>query len=190
MNNDATPEMIVEKKPGLRATSLRSFLAFCFVLSLGAGAAVYLLNFDRLENHAIEVSHRVADSKASADQIQTLQELERQIDKDSGLIKKADSVFATSSNYQSQAIRDIRHYAGLAGIGVTSTTFNDNSADSTRSFTLSLSSPASYRSFLRFLMAVETNIPKMEVTQLHISRAQTGGDEISLENIRMVIHVR
>lgn len=178
------------KKAGMKASHLRSFLIFCFVVSLGAGAGLYYLNYFQIEELAIEMNHRVADADASTKQIQQLQILKSQIDRDENLITRANNLFAAPDTYQTQAIRDVRHYAALSGTNVTTTTFSDTPIQGARSFTVEIGSPTSYTNFIRFLRGIESNIPKMEVSKLSIGRASNGGDSVIVDNVIMIIHIK
>lgn len=178
------------KKTGGKASSFRSLLIFVFILTLAGGSWLYYTTLTQLQELAVEASHRLTDADASAQQIQTLQTLKAQLDQDSGLIKKAESVFSTPDTYQSQAIRDIRNYAGLAGINVKSTTFKEDTSTNSRSVVVAIESPTSYTGVIRFLRGIEGNIPKMEVSQLNLGRSSVGGDTILAEDITVIIHVR
>jgi len=174
-----------------KATSFRSFLTLLFILTLSGGGWLYYTTLTQLQKLAVETSHRVIDADTSAKQIQTLQTLKAQLEQDSGIIKKAESIFSTTDNYQTQAIRDIRHYAELAGVNVKSTTFReDANANSSRSVLVTIESPASYSNIIRFLRGIEGNIPKMEVSQLNLGRSSVGGDTVLAEDISIIIHVK
>lgn len=174
------------------AAQLRMLLGLVFILTIAGGAAAYYFSLDYLKDYAQLVNTKVIDSEASAKQVQQLQSLESQLDEENGLIARANDIFATNSNFQAQAIRDVNHYADLAGLNVTTTTFEgENPSPTSRSFIVEIESPAPYQSLIRFLRGVENNIPKMEVTELKVSRTAAGsGGQVNIENVIMVIHVK
>lgn len=188
---DKTTPLQKRNKPSA-AAQFRMLLILCFILTIAGSAGAYLLSLDYLKDYAKEVNMKVIDSEASTRQVQQLQVLESQVDQDDGLISRAGDIFATEGNFQSQAIRDVNRYAELAGLNVTTTTFRDNSPiPSSRTLVVDIQSPASYQGLIRFLRGVENNIPKMEVTELNISRTSSGaGDQVNIENITIAIHIR
>lgn len=186
-----TQVALKRQKPG-KAAQLRGLLTLLFLLVIAGGAGLYYLSLDTLKEYATEVNNKVIDSEASAKQVQQLQTLESQLSQSDGLISKANDIFATEGNFQSQAIRDVRRYAQLTNLTIQTTTFNeDASTPNSRSFIVEIGSPASYQNFIRFLRGIENNIPKMEVTELKISRSTSGlNDQIDINGITMVIHVK
>lgn len=181
----------VKPKATMKATSLRSVLAFVFVIVLLAGGAVFYFGFQEVTTYAVKVNHKLIDAEASSDRIAGLQLLKSQITQDEGLIKKADSIFATADNYQSQAIKDVERYAKLSKVSIASTTFDDGQLDATgRSFTVTLESPTSYSSLIRFLKGIEGNIPKLQVRQLIIGHSDQNPSQVTVNNIQITIAVR
>lgn len=190
-SNKTTPAPVKRERPG-GAAKLRGLLTLLFILVIAGGVGLYFLSLDRLKDYAAEVSNKVIDSEASSKQVQQLQTLESQLSQSDGLISKASDIFATEGNFQSQAVRDIRRYAQLTNLTVRTTTFNEStSAPNSRSFIVEIESPVPYQNFIRFLKGIENNIPKMEVSELKISRSASGASgQIDIDELTMVIYVK
>lgn len=184
-------------KKGMKATSLRGLLAVVLVLIIAALTGGFYLGLQQIREFAVDVSHTSADASASGDQVSELRLLQETLAARETLVDKANRLFATDADYQSQALRDIQRYANKLDITIENTDF-DNAQDDpalslgdVRVFTVTLQSPISYTKLIRFLDAVEGNLPKMQVASLSIDRTSnvTGGN-VSVEDITIAISTR
>lgn len=180
------------KKQSSSAQQLRILLSALLVVALLSSALLYFFALDKISSFATEVNNRTVDATASAKQIQELQSLKSQVDRDENLVARVDSIFALPEDYQAQAIRDIQHYAQLSGIGSSKINFENstNQQSTERPFTVEFSEAVPFDSLLKFLTAVESSIPKMEVENIKIDRATNSPDSVSVENLRISIHVK
>ena len=178
------------QKSGMKATSLRALLAFSLAVVIVGSVAIYYIGFSELRTYSIEVGHRVVDANASTEQIKNLQAPKSQLDKEKGLIAKANDIFATETTYQPAAIRDIQRYADLAGISIATTFDGDIPLQNSRSFSVTVRSDVTYGDFIAFLRGVESNIPKLQVTHVSIGRADAGGELVAIERLVISIFVR
>lgn len=163
-------------KKGMKATSLRNLLIFLIILMLGATAGAFYLGLQQIQAFALDVSHTSADADASSQQIDELQKLKKTLADSETLVKKADQVFVAENKYQSQALRDIQRYASQYGLTISNTSFDSDASVplGSKAVVITLQAPASYTAFLQFLNAVEGNLPKMQVIDLNLERAQSG----------------
>lgn len=182
------------KKSGMKASSLKKVLIALLVMIVLASVAGFYYGLQILQAYAVEVSHTVADADASGKSVQKLQELKKSLAERETLVAKADKIFATESNYQSQALTDVQRYAAQAGLTISNTNFDapaDGGLVSTnRSFVITLQSPVSYSKFLQFLNSIEGNLPKMQVSSINLSRAAGGVDDVTTGEIKLTISVR
>lgn len=162
------------KKAGMNATGLRKFLIFVLILTLAGVGSGFYYGLTQIREYAIETNQKVADAEASGTQIDELRQLQTTLSQSDSLIAKADDMFATNSNYQSQAITDLRRYASAAGVSIQSTDFtepdNAPAALNTRTVSVGLGGSVTYTELIRFLELVEGNLPKMQPISLTISR--------------------
>lgn len=187
--NNSTADIKQGKKSATRASSFRSLLALLLAATIIGGGALYYFKIEHLKEYSLEVGHRVADSTASVENINELQNLKDQITSNGTMIDSANSIFATQENYQQQAVVDARKYATLAGVNLLSTTFNDSSSGA-KLFTVTLSSPTNYNGLIKFLRGIEKNMPKMETQSIELSRSDSGNGSITVANLTLVIHTR
>jgi uncharacterized protein (UPF0333 family) len=177
------------KQSSMKATSLRSLLIFLLILVIAGIAAGFYYGLGRVREYAVEVSHTNADAQAAEQQVGELQRLKATLASSNELVKKANQLFATESSYQSRAIRDVQRYASRANITITDTSFPTGQQGSgSHTLVINLASPTSYVNFIRFLESIESNLPKMQVTGVDISRAS--GDTISVQNINIQVFTR
>lgn len=177
------------KQSSMKATSLRSLLLFLVVLVIGAIAAGFYYGLERVKQYAVEVSHTNADARAAEQQVGELQKLKTTLSNSEELVRKANQLFATESNYQTRAIQDVQRYASRADITITDTNFPDEQQGSgSHTLVIRIESPTSYTNFIRFLESIESNLPKMQVTGITVNRASE--DTINVEDINIQVFTR
>lgn len=179
-------------KKSMKASSLRSFLIALVVILLLLVAGGFYLGFQQVRTFAIEVSHSAVDADASGKQIEELQILKRELEARENLVTKANKLFATADSYQSQALSDVQKYAETYEVTILNTDFESSAQgviDNT--FVITLKSPVSYDKLLRFLDAIEGNLPKMQVTSVSLGHSSSGtAGEVTTEAIKIGISTR
>lgn len=182
------------KKSSMKATSIRKLLTFLLVLIILGAAAGFYYGLTMVRSFSTEVSHKIADADASGNNIGKLQKLKQALTESESLVSKANKIFATDANYQSQALTDVQKYASNFGLTISSTNFDKTSTAATNTdhtFTVTLQSPTSYQKLLQFLNAVEGNLPKMQVSSISLSRPTTGSaTDVTTGDITIVISTR
>jgi len=170
-----------------KATSVRSLLIFLVILVIGVIGGGFYYGLEQVKTYAIEVNETSADAIASQQQVDELQQLERNLANSDSLIQKADAVFSTNATYESQVIRDTQRYAAAYNLSITDRSFPDGqSIPGIRTFSIELQSPVNYESFVKFLQALEGNLPKMQVSEMSINRL---GDSNGIEITNLIIGV-
>jgi len=189
----------MKKSAGLKASSLKKLLGFLLVLVTIGVAGGFYLGLHEVRTFSIDVSHVVADSQASGNTISELQQLKQSLSQSEALVTKANQMFSTNANYQSQALTDVRKYASNAGITISNTDFEAGSdaAPSApvpangKAFTIKLQSPVSYAKLLQFIANIEGNLPKMQIMGLKVNRVASGtSDQVEVGDIKITISTR
>jgi hypothetical protein len=171
--------------------TLRAVLIILLVLVLSCGAGVFYLGLQKVDGIALEVNHSIADAEASKLRIDKLQVLKNQLSQSDALIAKANQVFASPDNYQSQAITDVQKYAQASGVSITKTEFSAPVAGTNPTMTVSIASPVSYDDLIQFLNSVESNIPKMQVTNIGINHINgNNAGLVTVNDIKIMIATR
>ena len=192
------------KKPPVKknqATNMRNFLAFLLVVVILGAAAGFYFGLQIIKDYSLEVTHTVADSSASAKNVDQLSALKQQLSDGQPLVVKAEKLFSTPAAYQTQALKDISKYASEAGVTISSIdSANPESGSGASpiaptgtgySEVITLQSPVSYARLLQFLDAIEGNLPKMQITGVSLDRpASASGDLIATDKITITVAVR
>lgn len=185
-----------EQPRKMQATTTRNVLSFMLVLVIIVAAVGFYFGLQFVKEYALEVSQTVTLSKANDKKPVGQNQLKQELADSQGLVAKTSLLFSTPSTYQAQVLKDITKYADEAGItvsGVDSVKPNTESSktipsDGGQSETISIKNPVSYTALLNFLHAIEGNLPKMQVTNITISRpAAPSGDMVSVDNITLTV---
>lgn len=172
-----------------KATSLRGLLILVVILVIGGIAAGFYYGLGRVKEYAVEVSHTNADAQAAQQQVTELQKLKTTLANSEALIKKANQLFATESDYQTRAIQDVQHYAKQSNITITDTSFpSEQQSNGSHTLVIKIASPTSYDNLIRFLEGIESNLPKMQLNGIKLSRASSGA--VSVEDISIKVFTR
>lgn len=177
-----------------QATTTRNLLSFVLVIVILGSAAGFYYGLQVIKGYALEVTHTVADSNASTKNIDELERLKKQLADGQSLVSKADNLFSTPDSYQTQALKDISKYAGEAGVTISSIdSVGSSEGDSASSYSesITLQSPVSYAKLLKFLDAIEGNLPKMQITGITLARPATvSSDQVATDKITITVAVR
>jgi len=188
------------KNKGMKATSTRNILAFLMFVVIAGAAAGFYFGLQTIKTYALDVSHTVSDANASGKNVEQLSELKQALADREPLVAKANSLFATEATYQSQVLKDLQKYASDAGITISNTSFDKQSASDTapiasavtsESVVVTVSSPVSYARLMKFLDELEGNLPKLQVTGISLSRPTNAtGDLVVTDKITITVATR
>lgn len=190
------------KQSAMTASKLRVILSVMVVILIGLSAVGFYFGQDKLRTLAVSVSHRIADSKVSSGDAQSMKKLQADLATRQGIAAKANSIMASSQNYQSQAIKDLDKYAADANIVISNYSFAQPNATAaakggatssapatgSTSVTVTLTSPLAYTKLLKFMTAIESNLPKMQVSSINLGRV-AGGDRDAVKTDQLTIEV-
>ncbi len=197
------------KKSKINAINLRTILSIIVVLLIGISAVGFFFGQNWLRIQAIEVSHTIADSRAGGNNIQALKKLQQDLLERQDIVNKANSITTPSQNYQNQTIQDLDKYATDSGLIISNYNFVPSAAAATApttggatpapaqttavgtassSVTITLASPISYTKLLKFMTAVEGNLPKMQVSSINLGRV-AGSDSDSVKTDQLTVEV-
>jgi len=184
-------------KNSMKATSVRKLLTALIVLLILAAAGGFYYGVQQVKSLATEVNHTTADAAASDTNVQKLQELKQSLAQSETLVNKANKLFSTNDNYQSQSLKDVQKYASSFGLTISNTNFepqvNETGAAPTTgtTFAITLQAPVSYKSLLQFLDAIEGNLPKMQIASITLNRpTSAGADGVIVGDINLTVATR
>lgn len=182
------------KKSGISAVGFRSLLIVLIILSIGLAVVGFYFAQNALVAYSKVVGQTVADSTNTGKDVQSLKTLQAELNARQDVIIKSSSLLATSSNYQSQAINDINTYASESGLNVSSYSFTLTpgavavSGANTSNITVSLSSPMPYTSLLKFVRLIETNLPKMQIASINLTRQEGDSTMVKTDQISIDVY--
>lgn len=187
----------------MTASKLRVILSVIVVFLIGLSAVGFYFGQDKLRTLAVSVSHKIADSKVSGGDVQSLKKLQAELTTRQGIVNKANSIMASSQDYQTQTIKDLDKYAADANIVISNYSFvqpaaaaapaagaatSTAPATGSTSVTVTLTSPLAYTKLLKFMTAIESNLPKMQVSSVNLGRV-AGGDRDAVKTEQLTIEV-
>jgi len=181
-------------KKSMKATDIKKLLSFLLVLIIAGTAGGFYYGLQQVKTFAVEVDHTVTDSNASGNKVEELRRLKSVLAEQEQLVAKANTLFSTGENYQSQAVKDVQKYASTFGLTISNTNFNPENAPpavSGKTFAITVQSPVQYEKMLQFLDAIEGNLPKMQIASITIGRAEANGaTNVTTSDITIMVSTR
>lgn len=198
---------------GISAAKLRIVLSVSIVLILVLAAVSFWFFRNQLEGYATEVRKANTDALVSTKNISKLKELEQELEDNTVAIARAEKIVGDSKyyQYQNQIIADLNSYAKAAGIFIESYSFLETGTPGTASGTappttgpdgpppaglkttgvsITLKSPIDYAALMRFVHAIETNLTKMQLTGISISRVEHGSKNVATNPLTIEVYTR
>lgn len=188
----------------LTATKLRTIMIFLVIITLAGASVGFYFAFGWIKSYSDEVNTVIIAAAESGETAGSVNSLQEQLQKQQEIITAANSLFALNSNYQTQVIKDIYTYAEKTGITVsdiqldTATQATNGSSNTsttasslpTKSITASLSSPVNYTDLLKFLTLIESNIPKMQISGVDLTRPADSSNTVQISTVTIAVYVR
>ncbi len=173
------------KNSGIKATSLRAIMFVAVFLLIGISAAVLYYGQDFINKLATEV-HNISPASET--------------NSNSAAINKANYAVALNQTYQSQIPKDLSKYAASAGVTIENIDFAVSGTGSAtvvpiegltvKYAKITLANPVKFTNLIKFVKAIENNLPVMKLTKLNISRIQTSKDSVTVEPLTIEEYVR
>lgn len=202
---------MTKKHTGMKASSLRGILITLVLIIVGLAGTGFYFAQDFLRTYAIEVSHSISDATATDSNKQGLPTIQGELDSQKAAATKAAAMLSSSQNYQTQVVKDLNKYAANSGVTIakygldaqaqssTPATVQNNAnpamplaiAGGARSipFTVTVTSPVSFDSLLKFMMAVEQNVPKIQISGVSLERS-TQANMVNTDTLTMEVYAQ
>lgn len=200
------------KRKALTASMLRLYLSLSlFAITLLAGVALHFIN-DQLRSYASEVSKVTAEANSSQNNVQALQKVQEELEKNKEVKQRARNIVADNQSYQyqNQIITDLNGYAKKAGVTITNIDFSAGSTATpttpttpksgttttpaapsgvkSTSASITLKNPVSYTRLLRFINSIEDNLTKMQISRVGLARGTD--NQITSEALSIEVYIR
>lgn len=188
------------KKSTIKATSLRKTMrtvVFLLVIILAGG---FYLAQNWLEKFAIETGYTGTDSTVESDN-QTLKQLQTDLDSNKMSVDKSNGMVASSQTYQSQIVEDIKKYASTSGVIISSTNIEESAVSAATSIgvvdgltpryiSITLGNPVQFTNLMQFIRAIESNLPKMQISNISISPVANSKTGVTVKPITIGVYTK
>ena len=188
------------KKSSIKATSLRSAMsvAVFIIIILSSVGFYYAQNW--LNQLAIEIGSTVSESTAGNDD-QALKQLQDDIAKNQISANKASSIIASNQNYKSLIVEDLNKYTSSTGVSMVKYEWNQSVPAGTTALaaidgvssdyiTITLGNPVTFTNLMQFIKAIESNLPKMQITGINLSRDSNSANAVTVEPITIGVYTK
>jgi len=189
------------KKSKTKATTLRTFLSVFIIIIIGLSVIGFYYTQDWLNKLAVEIGRTVSDSTAGNSNTQAFKNLQDDIAKNQVSAKKANNIITSSQNYQSQVPQDLNKYASSTGVSIVSYNLTQSATAGVQSsvsingvqssfITITLGSPVQFTNLMQFLKAIESNLPKMQLTGINISSVPGSDNTVTIEPLTIEVYTQ
>ena len=189
------------KKNRLKAASLRTLLilAIITITTISVGGFYFAQNW--LKQAAEEYNKTATTSTTSGTNTISIKKLQEGIVQYQPAADKANSIFASSQDYQTKTISDLKKYASISGITIsdysfektdsnTSTGDAQTSGSGQTSITITITNPVKFSSLMKFVKGVETNSPKMQLSGIDISKSNNSKDLVVVKPLTIKVYIK
>ena len=200
-------------KISLNAITMQYLLMILCIGLIGAILWVSLLANNILTTKATEVDHIHIDAELVQQELVGLQGLKTSLDENSELVKKTNEVVSIASQYkfQDQVIQDLSAYAEKANVSIVGYDFGSTpgakvvatpqagaqTAAPTPAnippktlVTVRLQNDVPYTNFLKFLMSIEQNVTKMQLTGITLQPIDKNPNNIQGPIIELEVFIQ
>lgn len=187
-------------KKQLTASRLRIVLIVLLVLIIiGLCAGAWWLQ-TMLAKSVVTENHAQIDSELSAQEVERLQLLQRQLADQKNIVERADQIAATANNYQyqDQVVKDLESYAARNGVTIGSFDFSTQAPQNAQApagttltpFTVTLRGPLEFSRFMKFLSDIENNLTKIQVNSLTLAPDTTNPNFVTNPVLGLMVYLK
>jgi len=173
-------------KSTMKPSALQKLLTTFIIIALAASGGGFYYAQSKLSETAAQVK-TTRTELAISDNL-TNEVLRSQVATASISSEKALALKLSAEEYQEQLTSDVKAYARNNSINVSNYSFAANSTDASTtanasSMTITLSNPVNFNDLMKFLKSIETNIPKIQITNLKITHNTNYIDSVLVDPI-------
>lgn len=187
----------------LKATTLRTFLIVSIILLLTMSVVgfYFIQNYlrDLAINNLSQDTSVITTSKTASD----AKAIQAEVTKYQGIGNKSSSFFASSQTYQNQITNDLKSYASVSGVNISNLSFDQStlpgsstkatsssSGLNSKNVVITIESPVQFTKLMKFIKGIESNLPKMQVSNISITPSSTSKETVSVDPITIDYYVR
>jgi len=171
------------KKSIIKATNMHTTLIVILIIMLGLSGWGFYIAQDKLRILA-------SDQKTNNSNPSPINSI---------LIKKSTNITIPNSSYRALIKQDLDKYKINTGVTINnydmSQTSTPDSLLSTngiksKKIKINMSSPVNYSNFIKYIKAIETNIPKINIIDLDIERSTNDKNSIIVKRLLIEVYTR
>lgn len=160
----------------IKPSTLRTSMIIILILIIGLSVGGFYFTQNWLRTMAINYQNNTPQSANTPNTTQASKQLEADVSSHQAIADKAAGQIV-SSNYQSDIKSDLDKYANNTNIKISDVSLTEAPGDKktqaisdvkSRYLKVTLINPVSYTDLLKFIKAIETNIPKMNLQGINI----------------------
>ena len=186
------------KEKGVKANSLKIIMIILIFIIVGSAGFSFYYTLNNIRSLVID-TNTVLDKANASRQITSGVKTSADTTTEN-LIKITNSMLYQKDNIIDETTKDLQKYATESGITLNSvspaTAQGQNNLPtlfskikSTR-ISLSIGSPISFAKLIKFIKAIETNKPKMQITNLNLSNVHANAGDVTVEPINIEVYTR
>ena len=202
------------KNKKINASSFRLIMTVMLFVIAAIIVAVVMFSQSKLNELALNVNQISGDAEKSKLGLQSLKNMDKELESKKEIVEKASNIVAQSKQYQyqDQIIKDINAYASSAGLKISNFSFTDTKVPSTTPgtgtqnspsapvanepeglkstyTTITINSPIEYKNLLQFIHSIEKNLTKMQISRINMSRGEEI-DQVNVEPIEIRVYTK
>jgi hypothetical protein len=187
------------KKVNLQASLINKLLIIILLLIavILIGGFYYAQNW--LKDFAVSSSNSTSQPTANTNVPADQSQIETDLNNQKSAVDKAAKIVVSKQDYQNKIRQDLDKYALDTNVTITdyaptqqTATNNAPAINGVQSnyVKVSLKNPVPYTNLIKFIQAIETNIPKMKLTGISLTHAQESGDSVTVEPLIIEVYTR
>lgn len=187
----------------MNSVKVQKILIAIVILLIGGAGASYYFASKFLNDHVTTTDHLKIDAKIGDQRIAQLNTLEGELARQAPNIERTQQIVAQSTQYryQDQVVSDVHAFAAEAGVKIVGFNFEESATAQGTSgassitgaravnTTVTLETPVKYENFLRFLMAIERNLTKMQISSINMTPAPSSPGQITSTGIVLQVYI-
>lgn len=178
---------------GIKPTNIRVLMTLLTIILVGVSSVGFYMFQDWLNTNYLKKNSSSQSVNNSSTGTNTTVV-------DQASVNKANSLLASSQSYEDQTKKDLDTYATNSNITISSTSFSEISQVTDipglslslqhSIVSISLSNPVKFNDLIKFLKSIETNLPKLQPSEIKISPVSGSDEMVNVESLKVEVYIR
>lgn len=185
------------KKSKMKATSLRTTMVMIIIITIILAGVGFYYAQSYLSSFATSITPTISKSTAGNNNPQATKKIQEEIAKAQTAVDKSNGLTSTLADYQNKVVKDLNTYASNNNITISDYKFATPAkvsglADNIQSntITITLGNPIAFTNLMKFFKSIETNLPKMQITGINLTRDPSQKDMVAVDPLIIETYIR